>query len=100
MFPRVLAGAGCATVPREEVCTAAGVLAITAGAGAEIPAGAATGSRCCAGALSEGTAVVIGAGIAGSTSREAWYAGGGRAYAEMSLSLGEHGRVPIGFGGI
>ena len=72
MCAGVLAGAGCAGVPREEVCTAAGVLAITAGAGAEITAGAATGTMFCAGALSVGTAVVVGAGTAGSTSKEAW----------------------------
>jgi hypothetical protein len=69
MRPRVLAGAGCAGVPKDALWATAGVLAITAGAGAEIAAGAATGRISCAGALSVGATVVVGAGAAGSTFR-------------------------------
>jgi len=113
-------------VPRDELWTTTGVLEIITGAGVMIAVEAAAGRMLCAGIVPTGARLVVGAGAIDSTfgamllrselesallktpltlsevlssGEKAWWAGGGRQYAEMSLSLGELGRVPIGFGG-
>ena len=70
---------GCAGVTRDVLWTAAGVLAIRVGAGAEITAGASAeiaaeavaGAMLCTRSISISAGVVIGAGVVGSTSEEA-----------------------------
>jgi hypothetical protein len=59
-------------VLRDELWTAAGVLAMTAGAGAMIAVEAIAGEMPCAGSISSSAGVIVGRGVAGNTPEETW----------------------------
>ena len=59
-------------MPRDELWTAAGVLAMTAGAGAMIAVEAIAGEMPCAESISISTGMIVGRGVASNTSEETW----------------------------